>query len=145
MALDLTAANVNISIIIPPLFTAPQKIQGFAPDQVFTVPEIAPTETVMGVDGVLSGGMVFVPTDTEFHLQANSPSIPIFDTWYLQQIAAQQAYQASGVIVAPGLKKQWNMITGFLVGYKPMPDARKLMQPEPFRIRWQISAPQPTS
>lgn len=145
MALDLTAANVNISIVIPPLFTTPQRIQGFATDQVFTVPEIAPTETVMGVDGILSGGMVFVPIDTEFHLQANSPSVAIFDTWYLQQVAAETAYQASGTIIAPSLKKLWNVSNGFLVGYRPVPDARKILQPQPFRIRWNISAPQPTS
>ena len=145
MALDLTAANASIAILVPVLFSTPQQLQGFAADDVYESPEVAPTETLMGVDGVLSGGMVFVPVEQEFMLQANSPSIAMFDSWYLNQIAAQTTYPASGTTILPGLKKMWTMVNGFLVGYKPMPQAKKLTQPQRFRIRWNLSQPQPIS
>jgi hypothetical protein len=145
MALDLTGANASISILIPALFSTPQPLQQWEADNVFESPEIAPTETMMGVDGVLSGGMVFVPVEQEFMLMANSPSIAIFDSWYLNQIAAQTTFPASGTTIMPGLKKQWQMVNGFLVGYKPLPAVKKLAQPQHFRIRWNLSQPQPTT
>lgn len=146
MALDLTGANAQIALIIPGIgITTPQVLQQFATDDVYEVPEIAPVETMMGVDGVLSGGMVFVPIDQEYMLQANSPSIQLFDTWYLQQIAANTTYAAGGTTVLPGLKKMWQMTNGFLVGYKPLPQAKRLIQPQRFRIRWNLSQPQPTA
>jgi hypothetical protein len=145
MALDLTGANASISLLIPALFSTPQTLQQFAADNVFEVPQVTPTETLMGVDGVLSGGMIFVPVEQEFMLQANSPSIAIFDNWYLQQIAATTTYPASGTTIMPGLKKMWQMVNGFLVDYKPLPQVQRLAQPQRFRIRWNLSAPQPTA
>ena len=145
MALDLTAANAVLNITIPGVFNATQQIQQFATDNVFDSPEVAPTETKMGVDGVLSGGMVFVPVDLEYMLMANSPSIVIFDTWYLQQIAGLTTYPANGTVIIPNLKKMWNLTNGFLVGYKPLPPAKKMIDEQHFRIRWNLSAPQPTA
>jgi len=145
MALDLTGANASIAILVPALFSTPQVLQQFAADNVFEVPEITPTETVMGVDGVLSGGMVFVPIEQEFMLQANSPSIDLFDNWWLQQIAGQTTYPASGTTIMPGLKKMWQMVNGFLINYKPLPQVQRLAQPQRFRIRWNGVAPQPTA
>ena len=39
----------------------------------------------------------------------------------------------------------WQMTNGFLVGYKPLPQAKRLVQPQRFRIRWNLSQPQPTA
>ena len=143
MALDLTAANCIISLTLPPLFITAQQLQGFAVDDVYSTPEIAPTETKMGVDGVLSGGMVFVPVEQEIMLQANSPSIGFFDQWYLYQIAGLSSYAAGGTTILPNLQKQWTMTNGFLVGYVPLPPAKKTLDAQHFRIRWNLSAPMP--
>lgn len=143
MALDLTAANCSISLVLPPVFVTPQVLQQFATDDVYESPEVTPTETKMGVDGVLSGGVVIVPVEQEYMLQANSPSIAFFDSWYLQQLAALTTYTASGVTILPNLQKMWTMTNGFLVGYKPLPQAKKTLEPQRFRIRWNLSAPSP--
>jgi hypothetical protein len=143
MGLDLTAANCVITLTLSPLFTTPQQLQGFAVDDVYTTPEIAPTETKMGVDGVLSGGMVFVPVEQEIMLQANSPSIGFFDQWYLYQISGLSSYSANGTTTLPGLGKQWIMTNGFLVGYVPLPPAKKTLDAQHFRIRWNLSTPVP--
>lgn len=145
MALDLTTANASIAIVVPGLFNTPQILQQWAADDVYNTPEVSPTETVMGVDGVLSGGMVFVPVEQEFMLMPNSPSIAVFDSWYNQQQAALTTYSANGTTILPNLKKQWTMTNGFLVGYTPLPPAKKLLQSQRFRIRWNLSQPQPTA
>ena len=142
---DITAANASISLVIPPLFNAPQQVQGFAADDVYEVPEVESVETLMGVDGVLSGGFVFKPIDQEFMLMADSASITnIFDIWYLQQVAGLTTYVASGVTVLPAIGKQYTMVGGYLVGYKPLPQAKKLLLPQRFRIRWNFVAATPT-
>jgi len=142
---DITAANAVISLVLPPLFTTPQQLQGFAADDVYEVPEVESVETLMGVDGVLSGGFVFKPIDQEFMLQADSASIEFFDIWYLQQAASLITYTASGTTVLPNISKSFVMTNGFLVGYKPLPQAKKLLQPQRFRIRWNLVAATPTA
>ena len=141
---DITAANSNIQLVLPPLFTSPQQLQGFAADDVYDVPEVESVETLMGVDGVLSGGFVFKPIEQHYMLQADSPSISFFDVWYLQQVAGLTTYVASGVTVIPALGKQFIMTNGYLVGYKPLPQAKKLLQAQRFRIRWNLVAANPT-
>lgn len=140
---DITAANASIALVIPPLFTTPQIIQGFATDDVFDVPEVESVETMMGVDGVLSGGFVFKPIEQLLHLMADSGSIEVFDTWFVQQYAAQSTYIASGTVNLPAISKSFTFTNGYLVGYKPLPQAKKLLQPQPFRIRWNLVAPNP--
>lgn len=138
--MDITAANASISLTLPPLFATPQQLQGFAADDVYEVPEVESVETLMGVDGVLSGGFVFKPIEQEFMLQADSPSIPFFDVWYLQQVAGLTTYTANGVTILPAIKKKFIMTTGYLIGYKPLPAGKKLLQPQRFRLRFNLSA-----
>jgi hypothetical protein len=83
----LTGANAVLMLTIPPLFTTPQQIQGFAADDVYDLDEIESVETLMGVDGILSGGFVWKSQPQTIMLQADSPSNAVFDTWYSQQVA----------------------------------------------------------
>jgi hypothetical protein len=146
MGLDLTAANASITLTIPGIgFTTPQRLQGFAADDVYEVPEVEPTETLMGVDGYLSGGMVYKSVIQEFMLQANSPSIPLFDAWYNYQQSGLTTYTANGTTTLPGLQKMWTTINGYLRGYKPIPQGKKLVLPQRFRIEWNLCLPQPTA
>ena len=146
MGLDLTAANASITLTIPGIgFTTPQRLQGFAADDVVETPEVEPTETLMGVDGLLSGGMVFKPVPQEFMLQANSPSVALFDAWYAYQQSGQTTFTANGTITYPNLQKMWTMLNGFLRGYKPLPQAKKLLLPQRFRIEWNLAQGQPTA
>jgi hypothetical protein len=132
---DITAANASLTLAIPPLFTVPQVIQGFAADDVYTISEIESVETMMGVDGVLSGGFTYKAQEQDISLQADSPSNDLFDTWQQQQVAGLTTYIANGLITIPALRKKFIQTQGYLVGYK-LPDAKKLMQPRRFRIRW---------
>ena len=41
-----------------------------------------------------------------------------------------------------GSGKTYTMTKGFLTNYKPIPDIKKLLQPQRFRITWQSVSPQ---
>lgn len=141
--MSITAANAVLTLTIPPLFVAPQQLQGFGVDDVYGLPQIKSVEVMMGVDGIMSMGFVKVPIPQTFTLKADSPSISLFDIWWQQMQAAGDTFSASGLIRLPGLGKKYIMNVGGLTGYKPAPDAKKLLQDQTYEITWQsiFSAP----
>lgn len=141
---SITAASAVVMISIPPLFPIPQPLQGFAADDVYSIPQIKSVETMMGVDGVLSGGFVFVPIPQEIVLQADSASNDVFDTWWTQMQAAEDVYPCQGLIVLKSIGTKYVQTNGFLTGYKPAPDAKKLLQPRRYEITWESIVPAPT-
>jgi hypothetical protein len=141
--MSLTAANATIFFNLPALFPAPFQIQGFSADEVMDAAEVEGAETSMGVDGILSGGYINVPFEQGYTLQADSPSVVFFDQWFYQQKAILDTLNPTAVITMPSLGKQWNMTKGFLLGYKPMPDLKKIAQPQKFRVRWESALPSP--
>lgn len=134
---DITSANVVFMISVPLILPVPQQLQGFGADDIFDTDAVEATSTMMGVDGKLSGGMVFVPKPMSVTLQADSPSIGFFDAWYQAQQAAMSAYAAQGNVTFPSLGTTFAMLTGYLKNYKYMPDAKKLLQPRKFTIEWE--------
>jgi hypothetical protein len=143
--MSLTAANATIFFMLPALFPAPFQIQKFAADEVMDAAEVEGAETSMGVDGTLSGGYINVPFEQGYTLQADSPSIVFFDQWFYQQKAIFDTLNPNATITMPSLGKKWAMTKGFLIGYKPMPDLKKIAQPQKFRVRWESALPAPTT
>jgi hypothetical protein len=141
--MSITAANAVLTLSIPPLFPVPQQIQGFAADDVFDIPQIKSVEALMGVDGVLSFGFVYVAITWEIILQADSKSNAIFDTWWTSNVAAQDNYAAFGLIKLPGISTKFTLTNGGLTGYKPAPGAKKLLQPRRYELMFQSIAPAP--
>lgn len=134
--MSITGANATFLMTVQDLFPTPQQLQGFAADDVFDTDPLASTEVLMGVDGGLSAGFVFVPVKQAIALQADSPSNFIFDTWYNAQQAAQDVFAAMGVVLLPGLGIKWNLVEGFLTEFPPIPNVKKLLQPRKFGITW---------
>jgi hypothetical protein len=132
----ITAANAVFSISVAQLFQA-QQLQGFAADDVFSHALVAPVETLMGVDGYLSGGWTPQPKVQTIALQADSPSNVIFDTWYQAQEVAREVYIADAHITLLSIQKSFYCVKGFLTNYPPMADARKILQPRRFTITWE--------
>lgn len=142
---SITAANAVLMLAVPPLFPVPQQIQGFSTDDVYNIPQIKSVETMMGVDGVLSGGFVYVQIPQEITLQADSASNRFFDTWWAQMQAAKDIYAAAGLIQLPSVLTKFIQTKGFLTGYSPAPQAKKVLQPRRFEITWESILPAPTS
>lgn len=141
----LTAANAVITISQATLFPTPQQLQGFAADDVSDMDPAKILEGLMGVDGVLSFGFVFVERMQNITLQADSASNAIFDTINTQQEAAQTVYPLTGVIVLPAIGLMFNCINGGLETYNPMPAVKKIIQPRKFRIMWNKVVPTPSA
>ncbi len=134
---SITSANAVITMSISSLFSIPQQLQGFAADEIFGTDVLETAETMMGVDGLMSAGFVYVAIKQNYALQADSPSNAIFDQWYVAQQQVKDLYYASGLILLPALRVKWTMNKGVLTSYPFLPDAKKVLQPRKFGITWQ--------
>lgn len=141
---SLTAANAIITLTIPGVFNQPQQLQQFAVDDIADVDTLTVAETLMGVDGYLSGGYVFNKVKYTYTLQANSPSCFVFDQWKLAQDSQEDTFAANGLLSLKSLGTKWNWTNGFLVEWKPAPDIKKILQPRKFAIEWESVVPQPS-
>lgn len=140
----LTSANAVITLTIPGIFSTPQQLQQFAVDDVADVDTLTIAETLMGVDGFLSGGFVFNSVKYTFTLQADSPSCFIFDQWKNAQATLLDTFPANGGLLLKSLGTKWTWTRGFLVDYSPAPNIKKILQPRKFGVVWQRVFPQPT-
>ena len=118
--MGITGANVVITLTSP-LFSTPQQIQGFGPDDVTNMDPVKILEHLIGVDGVLTFGFVYVERMQEITLMADSASNSFFDTINAQQAANQQAYPMNGSILMPSIGTQFDCTNGALETYNPMP------------------------
>jgi hypothetical protein len=133
----ITAANSVFAITIAGLFPEPIRLQGFAADDVFSHALVAPVETLMGVDGFLSGGWTPQPKVQTIALQADSPSNAYFDDWYSAQETAREVYVADAHVTLQSIDVSFHCVKGFLTNYPPMADARRVLQPRRFSITWE--------
>lgn len=141
--MSITSANALITLTIPLLLPVPVVLQGFAADDIFDSDEIDLAETSMGVDGFLSGGIVLAKIPWNINFQADSPSISTFEAWDGASRAAVDVFVAQGNVTLIGLGRSFQMITGYLVRGKKMPDAGKTLKPRKWRIDWQEIIPIP--
>jgi hypothetical protein len=139
--MSITSANAVYQLAIANLFPTPVQLQGFGTDDAFDTDSLESAETMMGVDGKLSGGFVYVPTKQTITLQADSASNSIFDTWWSAAQGQQDVFVANGLILLPALGKKWTFTKGFLTGYSPVPPAKKILQPRKFGITWERVSP----
>jgi hypothetical protein len=133
----ITSANATLSLAINNYFPIPQTIQGFAVDDAFEGEAVQQSETLMGVDGILSAGKVFMPYKMTIHLQADSPSVFLFDAWRTAQDAAVDVFSASGSIVLPATSTVFTLQNGFLTSATPFPAVKKTLEPLVYEITWQ--------
>lgn len=140
---SITSANAIIMMSVTGLFNTPQQLQGFAVDDIFDTDTVDTVETLMGVDGFLSGGKVNNPIVQGYNIQSDSPSIDFFDQWANAMKVANDVYVANGVITLLSVGTQYTMTKGFLTKYKPSADAKKVLQPRKFSIVWESMQPSP--
>lgn len=140
---SLTGATTVIQLSIANLYDSPLQLQGFAADDVFSNTPIKSVETLMGVDGKMSAGFVYVEVPQSYSMQSDSESIFIFDEWFAAQQAAEDVYFANALIYLRALGVKWTMTRGVLSSYQPVPDIKKLIQPRKFEITWESISPSP--
>jgi len=136
MALTITSANSSYALSIDGLYPTAQILQGYMADAAFATERVEPTETVMGIDGNLSGGWRPVAVQQTISLMPDSPSYIIFENWANAQNAQREVMIASATILIPSLGKIYTCTKGFLSGAKMMPDAGTVMKGSEFMIVW---------
>lgn len=140
---NITSANATILLTIPLLFPIPQQLQRFSADDVFSTTPIKSSENVMGVDGHLSGGFIFVPIEWAISLMPDSESCIVFDNWWAAQQVALNLFRADAVIALPAIGRKWTLTNGILGDFPPMPDAGKTLKARKFGITWEKMSPAP--
>lgn len=134
---DITSANSVFTLVIPGVIPAPFNVEGYAADDAFTTDAVDLAETLMGVDGKMSAGYTPVITPLTVMLQADSPSISVFDAWLGAMEASRQIFVAQATIVLPAVAKSYVFTKGVLKSAKRFPDAKKILQPVQYVIHWE--------
>lgn len=133
---DITSANSILLIGITGLFPTPQQMAGFAQDDAYSMADVTSAEVLMGVDAQLSAGWIPQIKEMNVSLQADSASNTFFEAWYAAEEAAKSKFFAFAVIQQPAVGKVYACATGVLSGYSPYADAKKVLQPRKFMIKW---------
>ena len=133
----ITGANVVFTLTIPLVYPIPQRLQGFATDDLLSNTPLKSAEAIMGVDGKKSSGFVFVLFEQEVMIQADSASVGVFYTWWAQNQAVRDDLQAFGNINYPNLGLKYSLVNGSLTTYPPMANVKKLLQHKTYGITWE--------
>lgn len=139
--MSISSSNAVVLLSIAGVFPIPQRLRGFAKDQMFKTGPIKPVETVMGADGNFVAGKVFVPFEQEYTLLASSPSCKLFDEWYTAMTTLGDVLSANGLITLSGVGTKWTLTTGYLTDYAPIPEAKNILEARAFKITWGQCSP----
>lgn len=144
----ITSANAKLSFTVrgpAGIVVGPFTVQGYASDDAFVTEVADSAEAVMGVDGRMSAGFVPFITRQTITLQADSPSIQLFEAWLGAQQVLKDMLFADGVLALPGLQKSYALIKGALTRITPIPQAKRVLQPVTYEIAWETVQPAPIS
>lgn len=135
---SITSLNAALILQVDGAGIPPTQIQGFGVDDMFGVEPLTRKEIKMGVDGFLAAGLIRVPVKMHITVMASSVlSVGLFDLWDQSEQIAGDVFAASGSLIMPALSKQWELNTGYLEMYPPIPDARKSLSELKYTITWQ--------
>ncbi len=132
----LTSANSILMIGVAGLYTTPQRLQGFADGDAYAIDAVDVSESLMGVDGIMSSGWIPQIKTMNVTLQGDSASNTFFEAWYAAQEAAREIYPAFGTIIQDSVGRAYALTNGVLANYTPLSDAKKILQPRRFVIRF---------
>lgn len=141
MARTLTSANCAIAIRVPLVFPTAFRLENFSADDIYDTNDVDTVELVMGADGRLSAGWIANVIEQRFTFKADSTTLDKIDDWYMAERQAREKFPATGSINIPSIQKKFAMQRGFLMRYKPMPDAKRILQSVSFSIGWQTVSP----
>lgn len=137
----LTAVNSVLMLSIAGLYPTPQQIQGFATDDAFATDDVDTAETMMGVDGRMSAGFTPFITPLTISIQADSPSLIIFENWLAAQKAARDTYTGAVTILLPAISRKYAFTNGVLVKAPSMPGVKKLLEAVKYTINFERCEP----
>lgn len=128
MTASLTVANSVINMTVEGLHPNGVRLQGYAADNVFEFGDVENGEFSMGIDGKLSAGFVYNEIPFTITLQADSPSLVIFEQIWQRERADRDKLEIGITVASPSLGKRATLRTGFMRSYKA-PQGQRTMQP----------------
>jgi len=137
----ITAANSVVTLTVPGVYNQPVQLQGYSADKAWNTDMLDLAETQIGVDGRMTAGYIFKTVKQTFTLQADSPSIQIFQSIWQAMASIRDVYWISGTIDLPATGQSYAMTRGILTGVKAITDAAKVLQAMDFTIEWQLVQP----
>lgn len=137
----LTSANSVLMLGVGGIFPTPQKIEGYATDDAFAFDAAQPAQAVMGVDGRMSAGYTPFMSVQTIAIQADSPSMTIFEAWLAAMKVAREVFYATGTLNIPSIGRKFVMTKGVLTQIPSAPTARAILQPMTFQITWENVSP----
>lgn len=133
----LTSANSTCYLTVDGLFSSPVKIEGYSTDSALEMNDYNPAEVRMGVDGYLSGGWRPTPKVIKISLEANSPSVEIFETWLNQMETDREVSTCDMVFWIPSISRKYTGTCGYLTIGKSMPSAKQMLEALTFTITFE--------
>lgn len=143
MARTITSANSIFTLVVGGVFLAPIRVQGFASDDAFDIEDANPVEVRKGVDGKKSSGYTPYMVKQSIHLQADSPSIDLFDAWIAAMDATQEDITCNGSILIPSVGKVYALVNGSITRISKMAPNKKVLEPQTYEITWDKVIPAP--
>lgn len=137
----ITSANSSLVLNIPGVLAAPLPLEGYAADAAFAVEPFDTAEAIMGVDGKLSAGYTPQPKKMTISIQADSPSMEVFEQWLGAMEQQREVFFATLTVNIPSIQKTFNCTKGVLTNTPKMPEAKKTLQPVVFTITFEDIQP----
>jgi hypothetical protein len=143
MAGTLTVANSAILATVEALYPSAQRLQGYAADDAYDFTEVENGEYSMGIDGNLSAGFVYNEVPFTVTLQADSPSLLLFENIWNYEVANRTKLQHDWTVTLPDLNRRYDLKKGYMRSYKA-PSGKKILQPAVIQLVFSRIQPSPT-
>jgi hypothetical protein len=134
----ITSANSVVTLTCPGVYNQPVQLQGYSAEKAWNTDMLDLAETQIGVDGRMTAGYIFKTVKQTFSLQADSPSIQIFQTIWQAMASIRDVYWLNGTIDLPATGQSYVMTRGILTAVKSITDAAKVLQAMEFVVEWQL-------
>ena len=125
------------------LYTSPTQLQGYAADDAFEVDAVENGEYSMGIDGPLSAGFVYNPIQMTLTIQADSPSLPIFENIWNYEVTNRTKLEHNWTMTTTANGRRYNLTTGFMRSYKA-PAGKRILQPAIIQLSFARQSPSST-
>lgn len=134
---SITSANAVLVLTAVNLFPVPQKIEGWSSDSSFMHDDAALAETQMGVDGRLTAGFTPMEKVQNLKLQADSPSVQVFDLIKQTTEVTRDVVWLAGTLTIPATGEVFTFTRGVLQTAPVAKSSQKVLQPQNYRIVWE--------
>jgi hypothetical protein len=145
--MDITSANAVLTI-------APRAagligaggaftVEGFASDSAFMADDVDIAEARMGVDGKMSVGYTPYIVKQTITLQADSPSIALFEAIVGAQNTLRAPVILDQVLAIPSIQKSYVFTKGAMTRLTPFPPGKRVLEPVNYELSWELVAAVP--